>query len=114
MKKNNNLLNLNKLQYKLISPHILQPSLKSSVCSSAFLFDSKLDKINKISNSSASIDSDPYATSQVYCIPQPTENYLSIPIPQPTAYELDKYKHRNPNILRERSDECNGVIVIEL
>lgn len=111
MKKNNNLLNLKKLQYKLISPHILQPSLKSSVCSSAFLFDSKLDKINKISNSPAS--SDPYATSQVYCIPQPTENYLYIPIPQPPT-NVESANHSNPNILSERSDEQRGVIVIEL
>jgi len=114
MKKNNNLLNLNKLQYKLISPHILQPSLKSSVCSSAFLFDSKLDKINKISNSSASTDSDPYATSQVYCITEPTDNYLYVPIPQPPTNVEPYVTHSNPNILRERSDECNGVIVIEL
>ena len=112
MKKNNNLLNLKKLQYKLISPHILQPSLKSSVCSSAFLFDSKLDKINKISNSSAS--SDPYAVSQVYCIPPTTQHYLSIPIPQPTAYEMVNNTQSNPNILSERSDEQRGVIVIQL
>ncbi len=112
MKKNNNLLNLKKLQYKLISPHILQPSLKSSVCSSAFLFDSKLDKINKISNSSAS--SDPYATSQVYCIPPTTENYLYIPIPQPTAYAEPIGNDSNPNILSERSDSERCVIVIEL
>jgi|TARA_R100000963_G_C4595199_1_gene70936 hypothetical protein len=112
MKKNNNLLNLKKLQYKLISPHILQPSLKSSVCSSAFLFDSKLDKISKISNSSAS--SDPYAVSQVYCIPPTTQYYLSIPIPQPTAYEMVNNTQSNPNILSERSDEQRGVIVIQL
>jgi len=107
MKKNNN---LNKLQYKLISPHILQPSLKSSVCSSAFLFDSKL---SKISNSSASTDSDPYATSQVYCIPQPTENYLYVPIPQPST-NVESVDHSNPNILSERSDSERCVIVIEL
>ena len=112
MKKNNNLPNLKKLQYKLISPHILQPSLKSSVCSSAFLFDSKLDKINKISNSSAS--SDPYAVSQVYCIPPTTQNYLCIPIPQPPTNVEPIGNHSNPNILSERSDECNGVIVIQL
>ena len=108
MKNNNNLKNL---QYKLISPHILQPSLKSSVCSSAFLFDTK---INKISNSSASLDSDPYSVSQVYCIPEPTHNYLYIPIPQPSTKVEPYVTHSNPNILSERSDECNGVIVIQL
>ena len=106
MQKNNN---LKKLQYKLISPHILQPSLKSSVCSSAFLFDTKLDKI---SNSSAS--SDPYSVSQVYCIPEPTDNYLYIPIPQPPTNVEPYVSHSNPNILSERSDEQRGVIVIQL
>ena len=112
MQKNNNLLNLKKLQYKLISPHILQPSLKSSVCSTAFLFDSKLDKINKISNSPAS--SDPYAVSQVYCVPEPVHNYLYIPIPQQPTIVEPIGNHSNPNILSERSDSESCVIVIEL